>query len=254
MNNCDCLRHDKASLNPVWGSGVVPEPSGCAMFFGARRGGEKGGALVYILIAIALLAALTASFIEPTSQQSRSQNAFRLTAEMNGQVQFIRSAIQDCIILYPTGDSTVNSVTTTDSGYHAPYPVKPTSTHFTGSTLGVSANDNAEHLRCPGNPGGSKNHTPIFGGASGRFMPPPPSLMDSWTYFNGSATVQGEAVNGVYIKITTTKTDPFIAESMTKLAGKFSDCEADYVVGNNTNGCATGQQCFRVWVKRVSAC
>jgi type II secretory pathway pseudopilin PulG len=213
-----------------------------------------GGALVYILIAVALLAALTASFIEPASQQSRAQNSFKLATEINSQAQFIRSAVQDCIILHPTGDSTVNGSSTTDPGYHSPYPVKPSSSHFTGSTLGAAANDNAEHLRCPGNPGGSNDHTPIFGGSSGRFLSPAPSLFNDWTYYNGSGTVLGESVDGVFIRISSDKSDPFITEALQKVESQFSNCEADYIDGDGSNGCANGEQCFRIWFKRDSAC
>ena len=65
---------------------------------------EKGGALIYILIAIALLAALTTTFIQPGGQSSRTQNAFKLASELTSQSRVIRSGIQDCILRYPQGD------------------------------------------------------------------------------------------------------------------------------------------------------
>ncbi len=64
---------------------------------------QRGSALIYILIAIALLAALTMSFVEPSGQQSRSQNAYKLAQELRAQVETYRRAIQDCIITYPPG-------------------------------------------------------------------------------------------------------------------------------------------------------
>ena len=211
----------------------------------------KGGALVYILIAIALLAALTASFIEPASQQSRAQNAFRLATSIDSQVQFIRAALQDCLLLYPAGGSAVGG---TDPGYHAPYPVHTDSDYFIGSTLGKAADRNVEFLRCPGNPGGSNDHTPMFSGSSGRFMPPPPNLFNAWTYYNGAGTVLGETVDGVYVQLASDKSDPFIGESLTKVTSKYASCEADYIVGTGSNGCANGEQCFRIWLRRDSAC
>lgn len=222
--------------------------SACAAF----KKDCTGGALVYILIAIALLAALTASFIEPGSQQSRSQNAFRLVTAIDSQIQFIRASVQDCILLHPAGDSTV--LAATDPGYHAPYPVNPDSDHFIGSTLGKETNRNVEGLRCPGNPGGSNNHTQLFSGTSGRFMPPAPKLFNPWVYYNGAGTVLGEAVDGVYVVLASDKTDPFIAEALTKASSKYANCEADYIVGTGSNGCANGEQCFRIWLRRDSAC
>lgn len=219
---------------------------------------QKGGALIYILIAIALLAALTASFIEPSSQQSRSQNAFKLAAEIDSQMQVIRSGIQNCILLHPEGDSTINNGSVTDAGYHAPFPLNPNSTHLpTAPTNFRAANTQVQSIRCPGQNGGTgalNQHSLIFGGSSGNFLPAIPALFEDWTYFNGSDTVLGEAVNGVYFLLETTRTDPYLSEAMQKVEGKLAACEADYIVGDGTNGCANGSQCLRIWMKRVSAC
>lgn len=219
---------------------------------------EHGGALIYILIAIALLAALTASFIEPSSQQSRTQNSFKLAAEVDSQVQLIRSGIQNCILLHPEGDSTINSGSVTDTGYHAPFPLTPNSTHLpTTPTNFRAANAQVQFLRCPGVNGGTgaeNQHSLIFGGSSGNFLPAVPALFDDWVYFNGSGTVAGDAVDGVYFLLETTKSDPYLSESLQKVDGKLAACESDYIVGDGTNGCSNGSQCLRIWVKRVSAC
>ena len=179
---------------------------------------ETGSALVYILIAIALLAALTVSFLGSDTQQSRSQNAFRLATTIENQILFIDSAIQECILTYPRGDASVNSVTTTDAGYVAPYPLTPSSTHFTASTLGPASAARAEFIRCPGNPGGDQNnHEPIFGGSSGKFLPPPPELFDNVIFVNAGSTV--------VIGFSSTRTDPYIFEAFERVDERFSDCE-----------------------------
>jgi type II secretory pathway component PulK len=50
---------------------------------------SRGSALIYVLIAVALLAALTVSMMEPSSQQAQSQNATNLGAELESQIGFI---------------------------------------------------------------------------------------------------------------------------------------------------------------------
>lgn len=218
----------------------------------------RGGALIYILIAIALLAALTASFIEPSSQQSRSQNAFKLAAEIDSQMQVIRSGIQNCILLHPEGDSSINASSTTDTGYHAPFPLNPNSTHLPTTPVNYRASDmKVQSIRCPGQNGGVSalnQHSLIFGGASGNFLPAIPALFEDWVYFNGSGTVLGDAVDGVYFLLETTKSDPYLGESLQKVDGKLAGCEADYIVGDGTNGCTNGSQCLRIWTKRISSC
>ncbi|PCH99862.1 MAG: hypothetical protein COB76_04760 [Alphaproteobacteria bacterium] len=209
----------------------------CNFLMGARS--EKGGALIYILIAIALLAALTSTFMNSGGQGARTQNAFKLAAELNSQARVVRSAIQDCILRYPQGHDAI-----AESNYNDPYPLNPDSSDAAYSAFDVT-NRTVEELRCPGAAYGK-----LFGGTLSTFLPPQPNLMEPWTYFNGEETALGETFDGVYFQIQSTKSDPFIGESMQKMNGLFSPCEVDYTVGDNTNGCATGAQCLRVWVIR----
>ncbi|MCB1538436.1 MAG: hypothetical protein H6865_04540 [Rhodospirillales bacterium] len=214
-----------------------------------RHGSQRGSALIYILIAIALIAALTAVFMQPASQQAQTQNSFKLAAELNGQVQLIRAAIQDCILQYPEGDNHINVV-----GYHANYPLEPDSSYLPS---GYAASDKSvAGLRCPGNnPGGANTdqHQPMFGGDTGRFMPATPALFTPWIYRNGTnMTIDGQNVTGVFFQISTTATDPYLAEAMQKVDEQFTQCESDYIEGDGTNGCTNGSKCLRIWIKRVA--
>ncbi|MBU6234247.1 MAG: hypothetical protein KGQ41_00235 [Alphaproteobacteria bacterium] len=211
----------------------------------------RGSALIYILIAIALIAALTASFMQPATQQTRTQNSFKLAAELNGQVQMVRAAIQDCILQYPQGDGSINV-----AGYHPNYPLEPDSTYFPTSPAIRAADKNVANLRCPGNNPGSPNqaqHSQIFGGSTGRFMPAMPALFNPWTYRNGTnMTIDGVTFTGVFFQTTTTNTDAYLSEAMQKVDAQFTQCEADYVDGTGSNGCPASTKCLRIWVKRVA--
>lgn len=212
------------------------------------RAGERGGALVYILIAIALLAALTVSFMEPSSQQTQSQNTYNLTSELASQADFIRSAIQECAVLYPGGDADTlppNPV----FQHNNPFPLDPRATYL---TTPVAAGDAplVRDIRCPGNPGdGNPNHQAIFSGKSGKFLPPPPGMFDEWEWYNGP--------DGVFFWTKTTNTDAYINTALTKLNEQFGDCEADLIhtAGTpfNMDGagdveCPANAYCFRVWM------
>lgn len=213
-----------------------------------RLRSSRGSALIYILIAIALIAALTAMFMQPASQQTRSQNSFKLAAELNGQVQMVRAAIQDCILQYAEGDNGTSAI----SGYHANYPLEADDTY-----LATPASDkNVANIRCPGNnPGGANanDHVLMFGGNSGRFMPATPAMFTPWTYRNGTnMSIDGVTFTGVFFQINSNATDAFVGESMEKVDSQFTQCESDYVVGTGSNGCPSGNKCLRVWVKRVA--
>jgi len=206
---------------------------------------QKGSALVYILIAIALLAALTATFMDSSSTQTSSQNTFNTVTDLNSQVNFIRSAIQECVLTYPSGDTT--QLTPPNS----PYPLEPDHTHLLNpKSAGVI---DVQYLRCPGNPGTSNDHAVIFGGSSGKFLPPTPNLFNAWQYYNGT--------DGVFFYTGTNKTDAFLTTALEKLDDQYSECEAD-VIDNAANGvimnltsegaggpnCPANTTCFRVWL------
>lgn len=200
---------------------------------------EKGGALIYILIAIALMAALTGTFLKSDGQSSSTQNAFKIATELNSQARVIRSAIQDCILRYPQGDDVI-----AEANYNDPYPLDPDSADAQYSTYQV-ANKNVSELRCPG-----AAYEKLFGGTLSGFLPPAPGLMEDWTYFNGQATIDGVVHDGVYFQTRSDKSDPFVGEAMSKMDGLFSQCEVDYTIGDGSNGCENGFKCLRVWIIR----
>ncbi len=228
------------------------------------RARESGSALVYILIAIALLAALTFTFMEPSSQQTSSQNTFKSASALESQIDLVRSAIQECVLSYPKGDKCINNdaaaycttAATTDSGARENYPINPDSLHYTNATPGRSGDRLVKNLRCPGNnPGDTADHddhNPVFGGSSGKFMPPAPDLFNDWQYYNG--------LDGVFFWIETDKTDAFIATALEKMDSRFSECEADVIDtsdapagakdldGAGTLECPANNVCFRVWM------
>ncbi|MCD8497643.1 MAG: hypothetical protein LRZ85_05890 [Alphaproteobacteria bacterium] len=226
----------------------------------AYRKSESGSALVYILIAIALLAALTVSFMQPSSQQTSSQSGFRTLTEIKGQIDTIRSGIQECVLRYPNGDQDT-AINASDPNALKEYPLKPNSAYYSAlpaSSIPPTAGRLARDIRCPGkNDGTAKNHQPIFGGASGRFLPPAPDLFGEWQYYNGA--------DGVFFWVGTDKSDAFLKTSMDKLDENFGACEAD-VVDNTASAsaqnldiagtvqCPARNLCFRVWMVRRTTC
>ena len=213
---------------------------------------QRGSALIYILIAVALLAALTVAFMEPPSQQTQSQNSYKTISELQSQVGIIQSAIQECVLTYPAGDSTIDtSGGGTDPDAVTPYPIKPNSTHLTSP----DGNRQVKNLRCPGNPGDDPDHADIFTSAAGKFMPPPPALFGEWQYYNGR--------DGVFVWIETDKSDAFLATALDKLQQEYAECEADVIdatsgavdleTGTSTVSCTSGSRCFRYWLIRDGA-
>jgi len=219
-----------------------------------KRASETGSALVYILIAIALLAALTVSFMEPSSQQTSSQNTFKTVSGLQGQIDSIRAAVQECVLIYPNGDSTIDTTPSgSDPGSNTRYPINPDSTHYTSATPGRSGDRLVRNIRCPGNPttANAYDHALVFSGGTGKFLGPPPDLFEDWQIYNGA--------DGVFYWTRTTKSDAFIAAALEKLDEKFSECEADII--DATGGavdmdsdvtaqatCSANEICFRVWL------
>lgn len=216
-----------------------------------KHNGERGSALVYILIAIALLAALTFTFMQPSSQQTSSQSVFRTVAKLESQTDIIRSTIHACRLAYKRGDTSIdNGPSGTDPGARRNFPIKPNSTHFSSATIGPTSGRFVRDLRCPGNPGGGdNNHEKIFGGSTGRYMPSTPKLFEPWQYYNGN--------DGVFIWIQTNKSDAYLSTSLYKLDEQYAECEADVIDARGGAQdldsdspaevqCPSGYLCFRV--------
>lgn len=229
---------------------------------GSNRQGERGSALIYILIAIALLAALTVSFMQPSSQQGQSQGSFKLVSELQSQIEFIRTSVQECVLSHPGGDINIpNGIGGEDEGADRRYPIKPNSLYYSSASFTPASNRNVSELRCPGNPGDNVEHAKIFGGKSGKFLPPAPDLfnnntvsgMNGWQWYNGA--------DGVFYWIASEKSDAFIDTALQQLDDKFAGCESD-IIDNSAGGsavdmdsdtpdqaeCPAGARCFRVWI------
>jgi len=202
---------------------------------------ESGSALVYILIAIALLAALTASFMQPSSQQTSSQNIATTAADLKAQADFIRTAIQDCVLIHSGGDQSDPDTVLTNH----PYPLNPDDAYLDGP----AGNTEVANVRCPGNPGNSNDHARIFGVMTGKSLPAPPAMFEPWEYYSDT--------DGVFFYTRTSKSDAFLRTALERLDENFAECEADLVdasggaVGMTSHGarsCPAGNLCFRVWM------
>lgn len=198
----------------------------------------EGSVLFYILIAIALLAALTFSMVKDSRQGTSTQVSYKSAEELYVQVNSIRSAIAECALEYPggggdlDGDGTIEA--TADDNPNNPYPVNPT--HL-NNPHGVAADDTVRNLSCTGAPAGKAN---IFQGANnkGRLLPPPPQDFAEWTYINDA--------NGVRIQII--GSGSAAPDTLSRLMAKFSACQADLDYGS------CGATCFTAWVQRNVAC
>lgn len=209
---------------------------------------RRGSALVYILIAIALLGALTATLMDSSSQQISTQKGVNFVAEMKSQIGLIRAGIKECVLTYPEGDAAIAANPATMPAlrpYNYPYPLKPNDVYLASPTSGVSWVDD---IGCPGNPGNSNSHRKIFGGTSGKYFPKPAKPFDQWYYYNGA--------NGIYVMNWTAATDSFITTSLQRLEQDYAKCEADIIdarsgtVTVDTEGstCVNGRICFRYWL------
>lgn len=204
------------------------------------RQSQKGSALIYILIAIALLAALTATFMDSSSgQRTTAQETFNIVTQLNSQANFIRSAIQECVMTYPNGDSTLVG------GVNVPYPLNADDPHLQDPTPPYFRE--APATRCPGNPGNSNNHAWIFGASAGKPLPAQPAGFGPWVYENHD--------DGVYLIIGTNRTDEIYKTALTKLDDMFQECEADVINGyvggqvisdDGDAYCDIGFLCFRL--------
>ncbi|MAS87410.1 MAG: hypothetical protein CMH30_05480 [Micavibrio sp.] len=208
---------------------------------------QSGSALVYILVAIALMAALISSFASSDSQQTRSRNAFKLANKIQDQIDIIKAAIDECVVLYPEGDGIANPATV-----YPQYPINPNASYFDGSAMDGFTARYAKDIACPGNPGETKDHTPIFGVNTGKSLQAAPTGLDDWLYFNGKGVTFGAQTHtGVYIYINApaASSDAFIDDAFTKVKSQYGNCEVDILTSADP---ICTNKCLRYWIIRES--
>ncbi len=209
----------------------------------------RGSALIYILIAIALLALLTATFMGSSDQNQSGQRTFDLVTAIKGQTETVRAAIQECLLLYPDGDKVMPPAPALVGGLPVTrlYPLSPGNSYLTDP---VPDSDNLDKIRCPGNPGNSNNHARIFSSQSGKFLPPaPPNI---WRHYTNTA-------DGAYIIFGAWKSDSYTLTSFQKINEQYAPCQVDIIDGRtgakNIGGvddpytiCDLGNLCLRMWI------
>jgi hypothetical protein len=197
---------------------------------------ERGNALLYVLLAVGLLAALTYFYAQDSRENYSSQAAISISESLFAQANMIKSAVVQCTLEFPGGGGDMDASGSIDSSDNPnnPYPLNPSDAlnlkadpggcTTTGNATGCipkAANDQVKNLQCIGAPAGQ---AAMFTGASnqGRYLPPPPSNFTDWVYVNDST--------GVYIK-TTGNGDAASVSALTRLLAKFTSTQAS-VSGN----------------------
>ena len=110
---------------------------------------QKGGALFYVLLSIALLAAITMSFSRIDNQNISSTLTGKLAQELSTQLQTVQSAVMDCVLRYPEGGGDLDTDGDVDSDDNAgcnvagrilqnrsKWPRKPNSAQRSGCSVG----------------------------------------------------------------------------------------------------------------------
>ena len=221
--------------------------------FVIRNIGQKdsGNALLYVFMAIGLLAALTYSFVKGSRENYNVQNSARIAEEMYVQVNLMKSSIMQCRMEYIEGGGDLDGDGLTDESdnYNTAFPLEPTNPLHDNAPACCATNggasgcissavsDDVRNLKCIGAPIREAN---MFTGQnnSGAFLPPKPQGFEEWTYKNDA--------NGVYLQIISTRENMSYESTLTRLLNKFATCQADI----DYNNC--GENCLTVWVKRNS--
>jgi len=187
---------------------------------------EKGSVVAYLLMAVALIAALTAALTKGSHESAVTIQVQQHVKFLETDLQTIRSAINECILVYsdPVDINGDNLINTTDNP-NAPFPLYG---DLSSGGLGVPLSE----IKCPG------NQQAIFNNKAGKFF----SLIGSSDYtidYNNNGT------EGIQIIILRNSASPVWDEAMSQVNAKLSTCSAEIETGA---GCTNG--CFEFWIKR----
>jgi hypothetical protein len=236
------------------------EPSlrGRFSFFSMRE--EAGSVLLYILMAMGLLAALTYAYIKDSRENYASQSAVQIAETLNSQANLIRSAVVQCAMEYPQGGGNLNNtggsanIIDYADNPNNPYPLNPSSP----LNPSPAANDYAKNLMCFTAPAVYDNTGTLISGAvtsgmfsgannQGRFLPPPPAGFSEWTYVNNTTLTPAPNGRGVYIQITAPN-DASAINALTRVMSKYAQYQADLNYDGGSGAC--GARCITIWIQR----
>jgi len=231
---------------------IAKEPSSRGRFFCFSSGCEKGNVLLYVFLAVGLLAALSYAYVKDSRENYASQSSIQVAETLYSQANMIRAAVMECAEEYPSGGGDMNGdgiVDTNDNpnnpfplapsnalnlqaGRNNTTPIGPTGCTVTSNAAGCipqesPANDYVSDLYCIGAPLGA---AAMFSGASnqGRYLPPMPGNFTPWVYKN-DLTFGG--AGGVYIQ-TTSPGDAASAIALNRLTTSLYTSKQASVSGN----------------------
>ncbi len=216
---------------------------------------QRGSVLVYVLVAVGLLAAVTATMMTGSGTHSNNNKNASTTAELKSQLDVIVAAVQDCTMTYPDQDDGMSAT----EQKNAPYPINPKDPYLEDPAAEVIITDDVSNIRCPGNPGkgasGFARQKLIFSGANGNFLAEPPAGFSKWKYYNG--------VDGVYVMTYAANATADTKKAILAVDNIYNPCQTDVTDmrgGPSTNmssdivpgdtsekTCPSGAICFRHW-------
>jgi hypothetical protein len=186
-----------------------------------RFASHAGIAIGPILMVIALIAVIVGAMSMGSGDIGGAMNADRVTADLRGQIDMIRTKVGECVFL-----------TRRETNPQFAYPAD--------STLSTPAL--VKDLECPRDPAGQRN---LWGGARPANLPAPPIGFDDWVYVNhGDPASINPGGTCIYIQPTTAQaSNSRIREGIQKALMRFATSEYEYDP-NSVN------QRIVVWIRR----
>lgn len=203
------------------------------------RSRQTGSAIIYVLMAIGLLAALTFAITSDNVGSTTNQSGARMAEDLYSQINLIKSTIVECTMVYPAAGRDYDADGDIDQIDHPnmPYPLTPM--HANNPYDDTFTTDQVRNLTCTGAPNAAAAAMFSGIGVKGRFLPPMTNGFTDWLYVSDT--------DGVRIE-TTYDASGEAAEAVKRIRKRMAPCETDL----NFDSC--GARCLTVWVMRLDDC
>ncbi len=193
-------------------------PDQGAPFRHARNGDsaadQAGNILIYIFIAIGLLATLTLAVTRDTSTHDLKRQARENTALLIQQADYIRAAFQECALLYPDGGGDLDGDGDIDNNDN-PYTPYPLNAGDPKQPNGAGASQYLIDQQCTGAPAA----TAYMFQPPNQFRVPQPKVTTRW-YYSADA-------NGLRVSVSYNFPNAVGDTMVNMLAQRLPDCEFD---------------------------